>query len=99
MGSLIAALLLATGAAFAQGSDLDRAYEEVKVARVALEQARAARERGEEPLPGERLGIAGAPGRTRLSDEYWARQAGLAKNVEEAQRRLDAALARWNALR
>jgi hypothetical protein len=103
MRVFLCALVLFAGAALGQAPDrsaaLDRAYEDVKVARAQLEQAQAARERGEEPLPGERLGVAGGKGRSRLSDEYWARQARLVEDVQDAQRRLDEALANWNALR
>lgn len=80
---------------------LDRAYDEVVAAQAALRKAEADRERGIEPLPGERLGTALPSGgrRSRLSEEYWERQRRLEKDVEQARQRLGEALARWNALR
>lgn len=102
MRAFLYALILFAGTALGQAPDrsaaLERAYEDVKLARAQLEQAQAARERGEEPLPGERLGVAGGKGRSRLSDDYWARHERLEKDVQDAQRRLDQALAAWNAL-
>ena len=38
-------------------------------------------------------------GGSRLSDEYWERQKGLEADVERARKRLDEAIARWNAVR
>ena len=98
---LIAALLAFAAASGAQEGDrhaaIERAYDEVVAARAALQRAEAAREEGIEPLPGERLGTEG--GRSRLAPAYWERQEALEKNVNQARQRLDAALARWNALR
>ena len=84
-----------------RASALDRAYDEVVTAQAALRKAEEDRERGIEPLPGERLGIVSPSGgqRSRLSEEYWERQRRLEKDVEQARKRLDEALARWNALR
>lgn len=77
-----------------QRSDAQRRLEE---ARNELSRAEEAVAVGKEPLPGERLGLAG--GGTRLSDEYWARQQRLKDAVAEAQRKIDAAQAELNALR
>ena len=55
-------------------------------ARKALEQAEAARAAGKEPLPNERIGIAG--GGSRLTEAYFARQKSLDAAVEEARKRL-----------
>ena len=58
-------------------------------ARKALQAAEAAREKGREPLPGERLGLAG--GGTRLTDDYHNRQKSLDAAVEAARKKLQAA--------
>jgi hypothetical protein len=55
-------------------------------ARTALQQAEAARDAGKEPLPGERIGIAG--GGTRLTEAYFARQKSLEQAVATARKRL-----------
>ena len=89
--------LAATAAAQPGGSELDRAYDELLAAQIALQQAEAARELGVEPQPGERIGTVG--GGSRLSDEYWERQKRLEADGELARRRLDEAIARWNAVR
>lgn len=75
----------------ARTAALEDAYAAVSVASAALESARAARARGVEPLPGERLGMAG--GGSRLGPGYFERQARLAAAVDEAQARLDSAIA------
>ncbi|HYC44215.1 MAG TPA: DUF4124 domain-containing protein [Burkholderiales bacterium] len=62
---------------------------ELDEARKQLKAAEAAREAGKEPLPGERLGLAG--GGTRLSDAYHQRQKSLEAAVETARKRLQAA--------
>jgi Domain of unknown function (DUF4124) len=58
-------------------------------ARRQLQQAEAAREAGKEPLPGERIGIAG--GGSRLTEAYHARQKGLDDAVDAARKRVSAA--------
>ena len=62
---------------------------------LALNAAKDAQKLGLEPLPGERLGIrsrASGGGRgSRLSDEYWARQAALQSEVDRLQFELDRA--------
>jgi type II secretory pathway pseudopilin PulG len=104
-GVIFAVLLAFVVPAVAQEQDraaaLDRAYDEVVAARAVLEQAEEARDRGIEPLPGERLGTVSPSGgrRSRLSEEYWQRQERLKNDVEQARRRLDEAVARWNASR
>lgn len=66
-------------------------------ARHALREAEERRDRGIEPLPGERVGT--ASGASRLRPEYIERQEKLVQDVAFAQWRLDQALKRWNALR
>ena len=56
-------------------------------ARKQLEKAQAARDAGKEPLPGERIGTAG--GKSRLTDDYYARQKKLEQDVAEAQKRVE----------
>ena len=80
-----------------RGTALDRAYEEVLVARKLLQEAEQRQQAGVEPLPGERLGIAG--GGSRLGPEYSVRQEKLEKAVEKARARLDEAYRRWNEVR
>jgi len=98
---LVGVLFTFAATALAQEPDrhaaLARAYDEVLSARAVLQEAEAAREKGVEPLPGERLGTAGDY--SRLAPVYWERQERLEKDVESARARLDEALARWNALR
>jgi hypothetical protein len=93
----LALALAAAAAAQPGGSELDRTYDELLAAQTALQKAEAARELGVEPQPGERLGIVG--GGSRLSDEYWERQKRLEEDVERGRKRLDEAIARWNAVR
>jgi hypothetical protein len=99
--AILLAVLLAFAAAAGAQQDrraaLDRAYDEVVAARAALEQAETAREKGVEPLAGERLGTAG--GRSRLGDDYWRRQQQLDEGVRQARQRLDDALTRWRDVR
>jgi hypothetical protein len=54
-------------------------------ARRALQQAEAARDAGKEPLPDERVGIAG--GGSRLNEAYFARQKALEDAVIAARKR------------
>jgi len=65
-----------------KGRDLDEARKQLKAAEVA-------RDTGKEPLPGERIGLAG--GGSRLTDEYHLRQKKLDNDVEFARKRLSAA--------
>lgn len=98
---MIFAALLGIAASTAAQQDrrgaLDRAYEEVLAARRNLQEIEDRQKAGVEPLPGERLGIAG--GGSRLGPDYFARQEQLAKDVQEARARLDAAYRRWNEVR
>ena len=55
-------------------------------ARKQLKQAEAARDAGKEPLPNERIGLAG--GGSRLTDAYFARQKSLEEAVQAARKRL-----------
>ena len=55
-------------------------------ARKRLQDAEAAREKGKEPLEGERQGIAG--GGSRLNEAYFARQKSLEDAVEAARKAL-----------
>lgn len=57
----------------------------VQDTRRALQQAEAARDSGKEPLPNERVGIAG--GGSRLNEAYFARQKALEDAVTAARKR------------
>jgi len=70
---------------------LDAVTAEIGAATAALERGQQALEAGREPLEGERIGITSGNRRTRLSDEYWARQAANEYAVAEAQARLERA--------
>jgi len=76
---------------------LDAAIGEINAAESALAAAKRRLELGREPLPGERLGLAG--GGSRLSPEYHERIAGLEKEVAAAEARVQAAYAARNAVR
>jgi len=76
---------------------LDAAIGEINAAETALVAAQRRLELGREPLPGERLGLAG--GGSRLSPEYHERIAGLEKEVAAAEARLKAAYVARNAVR
>ena len=76
---------------------LDIADDAVKTAQRNLQTAKAALETGNEPRPGERIGTAG--GTSRLTEAYFERIKSLEKAVATAQKQLDEALARRNALR
>jgi hypothetical protein len=96
---LLWALLAFPVAGLAQPSPLDKAYQDVVAARAALQRAEEARERGAEPLPGERTAVAGGKGRSRLNEQYTRRQERLEKDVELARKRLDEATTHWNSLK
>ena len=76
----------------AQAAAVDAAREDrLAQARKAVADAEAAIAKGKEPLPGERIGLAG--GGSRLTEAYFARQKNLEealakarKNLAEAQR-------------
>lgn len=76
---------------------LEQAHSDIVKAQTALRQALEQRERGLEPLPGERLGMAGAG--SRLAPAYFERQARLEEEVRRARAQLDAAHAARNELR
>lgn len=76
---------------------LEAAMGEINAAEAALAAAQRRLELGREPLPGERLGLAG--GGSRLSPEYHERIAGLEKEVAAAEARVKAAYAARNAVR
>lgn len=76
-------------------SELEAADAEVRAAQKALEEAQARRQQGAEPLPGER--IANAGGKTsRLTEDYFGRQAQLEQEVKDANQRLEQAYGRRN---
>jgi len=76
---------------------IDAAMQEIDAAERAVQVAKRRLELGREPLPGERLGLAG--GGSRLSPEYEARVAGLEREVSDAEARLTKAHAARNAAR
>jgi len=78
-------------------AELDRAYDDTRSAYIALQQAIARRDQGGESLPGERTGS--AAGGSRPNENYFARQAILEQDVENARKRYEAALKRWNDLK
>jgi hypothetical protein len=94
-------LVLVAGAAAAQNpsatSALDKAYEEARAAQLALQAAEARRDQGVETQGGERSGT--AAGGSRPNENYFARQAVLEQEVEQARRRYEQALKRWNDLK
>jgi hypothetical protein len=61
----------------------------VREAEEALRLAEEAKRTGEEPLAGERTGVAG--GGSRLSEEYFQRQKGLEDAVVNARNALEQA--------
>jgi hypothetical protein len=80
-----------------KSNSLDAAIQEVAAAETALQVAKRRLELGREPLPGERLGLAG--GGTRLSPDYETRIAGLEREVADAEARVAKAYAARNSLR
>src|SRR5437899_283851 len=78
-------------------AELDRAYDDTRSAYIALQQAIARRDQGGESMPGERTGS--AAGGSRPNENYFARQAILEQDVENARKRYEAALKRWNDLK
>ncbi len=61
--------------------------DRIQAAEEQLENARNALASGQEPLPGERIGVAGAG--SRLTDAYYERQKANERAVEQAQKQLD----------
>ena len=76
---------------------LDKAYEEARAAYLELQQAEARRDSGVEFQPGERQ--SSAAGGSRPTGNYFARQAILEQEVEQARRHYDSAMKRWNDLK
>jgi hypothetical protein len=75
-----------------------KAEEAVRSAEEALSAAKLAQQAGVAPEGGEMIGNAGNQF-VRPSEAYFARQRELADKVQEAQAKLDAAIAARNALR
>ena len=96
---LIALLFFVATSVAAQNrsADLDRAYQEARDAYNALQKAQARRDDATESQPGERTGS--AAGGSRLNGNYFARQAILEQEVEQARQRYEAAMKRWNDLK
>src|SRR5688572_8543827 len=60
--------------------------QQLTQARAAVKEAEVALEKGKEPLPGERMGLAG--GGSRLSEAYFARQKSLEEGLAKARKNL-----------
>src|SRR5689334_1271425 len=83
-GLAIALLLCAAGAAAQNRSaELDKAYEDARAAYNDLQAAEARRDSGVESQPGERQ--SSAAGGSRPTGNYFARQAILEQEVEQAR--------------
>jgi hypothetical protein len=96
VGALLGLAAMQLAHSQASVDEAARAYQAVTAAHLSLDQAEADRLQGIEPLPGERLGTV-QPGKSRLSEKYWKRQAHLEDQVDHARKRLDEALAHWRA--
>jgi len=79
--------------------DLDAADAAIKAADQSLKEALERQQAGVEPQPGERLGIVGVGGRSRLTPDYFERQRALAAEVDAARARLEEAYRQRNQLR
>lgn len=77
---------------FSRTDALDAAVDDIAIYDRQLKSAEARRDRGVEPLEGERVG-------RLLRPEYWERQQQLQRDVEDARARLDDAWSRRNALK
>jgi len=75
----------------------DAANDEVLAAQKALDDAKRQRDEGQEPKPGERLGI--AKGGSRLSEAYEERLRALDQAVTDAEARLQRAYEARSAAR
>lgn len=73
-------------------SALDAADAQVQAAQKSVEDAKTRVQQGTEPLPGERVGTGG--GKSRLTDEYFARQKQLEQELAVANARLEEAYRR-----
>jgi hypothetical protein len=80
-------------------ADLTAADAEVSAANRALQEAKARQTAGVEPAEGERIGTVRGGGRGRANEEYRERQRELQEAVDDAQRRLDEAYGKLNALK
>jgi hypothetical protein len=98
-GALALPFLFCAAGALAQSrsTELDKAYEEARSAYNALQAAETRRDAGTESLPGERQ--SSAAGGSRPTGNYFARQAILEQEVEQARRRYEAAMKHWNDLK
>ena len=76
-----------------RNAELNKAFQETRAAQHALQEAQQRRDKGVEPLEGERVGT--ADGGSRTSEAYKERQARLAREVELARQRYEAAQKRW----
>jgi hypothetical protein len=95
---LVLLVAVASGvAAQNRSAELDKAYEDARSAYNDLQKAIARRDQGMESLPGERTGS--AAGGSRPNENYFARQAILEQDVENARKRYEAAMKRWNDLK
>lgn len=97
--ALALALLACSAGVAAQNrsADLDRAVAEARAAYNDLQELEARRDRAVESLPGERQ--SSAAGGSRPTENYFARQAILEQEVEQARRRYETAMKRWNDLK
>ena len=75
-----------------RAASLDRAVADIVAAHAELRAAEARRERGIEPVEGERQG-------RRYRPEYWARQQALQRDIDVARAKLNDAIERRNAVR
>jgi hypothetical protein len=95
---LVLLVAVASGvAAQNRSAELDKAYEDARSAYNDLQKAIARRDQSMESLPGERTGS--AAGGSRPNENYFARQAILEQDVENARKRYEAAMKRWNDLK
>jgi hypothetical protein len=73
----------------ARMAEREQQRQRVREAEETLRVAEEAKRNGEEPLPGERIGVAG--GGSRLTEEYFQRQKQLADDVTNARQALEQA--------
>jgi hypothetical protein len=76
---------------------LDQAYDEIKAAQKAVDDAKERLQQGVEPYPGERQ--ANVNGSSRLNEDYFARVRQLEQDLRDASARLDEAYAKRNQAR
>ena len=75
-----------------RSAELNRVNADIVAAESALREAEARRAQGAEPGEGDRQG-------RRYRPEFWERQQGLQKDIDDARAKLDAAIGRRNELR